>query len=262
MPIVLKTLNATSLKKKPIQSVDLPEEQKQPIEAGKEFEVQSFVPERDHVRVAFAKDSFKGFNTWYAFGGHIQITRDGNIVYPKPKPKTIKLNIPYKSQRDNEINPDGSCNVTSLAMCLEYLGAKRRVNSGQFEDELYNYAESNGLSRHDPHDLAVIVEAYGCRDDFRTNATIDQVKGWLTDGKPIVTHGYFTEFGHIVVLAGFDEKGFFAHDPYGEWTPAGYDRNEPGYSNEKGKYIPYSYDMIQRLCMPDGGFWVHFISKK
>ncbi|WP_421654900.1 C39 family peptidase [Leptothermofonsia sp. ETS-13] len=256
MPIVLKTLNVTTLKKKPIQSSQLPEEQKQPLESNQQFEVSSFAIERDHVRVAFAKDSFKGFNTWYAFSGHIQIIKDGTVVFPKPRPRTVKLAIPYKSQLDNEENPTGSCNVTSLAMCLEFLGARRKTTMGQFEDELYRYAINQGLSRHDPHDLAIIVENYGCRDDFRTNATIEQVQAWLADGKPAVTHGYFTSFGHIVVLAGFDERSFLVHDPYGEWTPSGYR------TDLSGKYVNYSYTMIRNLCIPDGSFWVHFISKK
>ncbi|NJO43287.1 MAG: C39 family peptidase [Cyanobacteria bacterium CRU_2_1] len=262
MTTFLKTSNATILKRKPIQAAELPGAEKQPIEAGKVLEVQSYLPERDHIKVAFAKDFFKGYNTWYVYAPHVQILKDNQLVLPRPKPKTIKLAIPYKSQRDNEENPDGSCNVTSLAMCMEFLGTKRKVGYGQFEDELYAYAENNGLSRHDPHDLAVIVEKYGCRDDFRPNATIEQAQYWLAAGKPVVIHGYFTSFGHIVVLVGFDEKGFFVHDPYGEWTPAGYNRNIPGISNEKGKYIHYSYNLIRSLCIPDGSFWVHFISKK
>jgi len=256
MTAVLKILNATTFKRRPIQSSELPDEQKQLIEAGKKFDVQSYGIERDHVKIALAKDSFKGFNTWYAFGGHIQIIKDGTVAFPKPRPRTVKLTIPYKSQLDNEENPTGSCNVTSLAMCLEFLGAKRKTSSGQFEDELYRYAEDHGLSRHDPHDLAMIVEAYGCRDDFRNNATIEQVQNWLADGKPIVTHGYFTTFGHIVVFAGFDDTGFIVHDPYGEWTSSGYR------TDLSGKYLHYSYRMIKTVCIPDGSFWVHFLSKK
>jgi uncharacterized protein YvpB len=259
MPQTIKILNNTAFKRRPIQSTALPDDQRHFIEAGKEFEVHSYVIERDHIRVALAKDNIKGINTWYAYIGHVQILRDGKVSFPPTVPKTVKLNIPYFSQLDNEENPTGSCNVTSLAMCLTYLGAKRNPSYSQFaqfEDELYNYALDNDLSRHDPHDLAVIVEAYGCRDDFRTNATIDEVKAWLAAGKPIVTHGYFTSFGHIVVLTGFDDRGFLVHDPYGEWTSSGYR------TDLSGKYVNYSYNLIRNVCIPDGSFWVHFISKK
>jgi Peptidase_C39 like family len=262
MSLTLKILTSTVLKRKPVQSAQLPDDQKQSITAGKEFELSTFTPERDHVRCTFAKDTFKEIDTWYSFGKHAEIRQDGKLVYPRTIPASVKLDIPYKSQRDNELNPDGSCNVTSLAMCLEFLGASRKEDYGQFEDELYDYADRHGLSRHDPHDLALIVEAYGCRDDFRTNATIEQVKEWLAAGKPAVTHGYFTDFGHIVVLAGYDEQGFLVHDPFGEWNSWGYLRNEFGISDYKGEYIAYSYDLITHVCMPDDSFWVHFIAKK
>lgn len=261
MPLTLKILNATVLKRKPIPSSELPNEYKQSIPSEKEFELDTYDIERDHVRCFFSKDKFKDTNVWYAFGKHVKIYRDGVRVYPKKTPPSVKLAIPYKSQRDNELNPNGSCNVTSIAMALTFLGAKRKETQGQFEDELYDYAERNGLSRHDPYDLAHIVEAYGCRDNYRADGTIDQAKEWLADGKPAVIHGYFTDFGHIVVLAGYDDKGFLVHDPFGEWHWWGYDPNEPGFSNRKGEYIHYSYDLIRRLCIPDGSFWIHFISK-
>jgi uncharacterized protein YvpB len=260
MTLILKTSNTTILKRKPIQALELPETQKQRLDTGKELEIESYLSERDHIRVAFARDYFKGYNTWYAYARHIQILENGSVVLPKPKPNAVRLEVPYKSQLDNEENPTGSCNVTSIAMCLAYLGAKRRQSSGQFEDELYNYTNERNLSRHDPNDLASVVKAYGCCDDFRTNATIEQVQDWLMEGKPAVIHGYFTSFGHIIALVGFDETGFLVHDPYGEWTTSGYDCNVPGTCNEKGKYMHYSYGMIQSLCIPDGSFWVHFLS--
>lgn len=261
MPTVLKVTYPTTIKRRPLASAELPDAEKETIDKGKEFEVHSFTPERNHLRIAFSKNSFKGFNTWYAFADHIQIVRDGTVVFPPPRPKETKLNVPYKSQRDNMENPSGSCNVTCMAMCLEFLGAKRKETTGQFEDELYRYAERNRLSRHSPHDLAKIVEDYGCRDEFRADATIEQVKDWLAGGKPAVIHGYFTSFGHIVALVGFNDKGFLVHDPWGEWNSWGYNLNIPGVDNTKGRYVQYSYEMIKRLCIPDGSFWVHFISK-
>jgi Peptidase_C39 like family len=261
MPLVLKVLTPTVLKRKPIQSSELPDNFKQSIAAERQIELDSFTVERDHVRCFFSKESFKETNVWYVFGKHVKIYRDGTLIYPKQIPTTMKLPIPYKSQRDNELNPDGACNVTSLAMCLRFLGVPRKESVGQFEDELYDYAIRNDLSRHNPYDLAKIVEAYGCRDNFRTDGTIEMVKEWIAEGKPAVIHGYFTDFGHIVVMAGYDEAGFLVHDPFGEWNSWGYDRNEPGWHDNKGEYIHYSYGMIRRLCIPDNNLWVHYISK-
>jgi uncharacterized protein YvpB len=261
---VLKTVRETFLKARPIQSSDLEDSEKQKILADREFELLDFSIERNHLRIALRRDAFSKLGgdgevsdskIWYAFDEHVRVFEGDEQVFPKPKPETVKLEVPYQSQLDNWFNPTGSCNVTSLAMCLQYLGASRRDNIGQFEDELYEYAINEGLSRHNPYDLARIVRDYGCQDEFRENATIEQVKDWLADGNPVVVHGYFTSFGHIVVLVGYDDDGFFVHDPYGEWFPGGYR------TDLDGAYLHYSYRLIRRLCIPDGSFWVHFISK-
>jgi predicted chitinase len=75
-----------------------------------------------------------------------------------------------------------------------------------------------------------------------------------------VTHGYFTSSGHIVCIVGYNSQGLIIHDPYGKWTEGGYDRNDDS-NPEKGKAVVYDYAMIQRTCMTDGQFWVHFIAK-
>ncbi|MEB3293382.1 MAG: C39 family peptidase, partial [Synechococcales bacterium] len=103
---------------------------------------------------------------------------------------------------------------------------------------------------------------YGMRDNFVSDGHLEMAKEWLADGNPAVIHGYFTDFGHIVVLAGYDEYGFLCHDPFGEWYSWGYDRNDAYAMDYKGEYIHYSYGLLKRLCMPDGKLWIHLISKK
>ena len=119
----------------------------------------------------------------------------------------------------NFYNPTGACNVTSMAMCLQFIGKPRRDNVGQFEDELYEYTLNKGLNRWSPYDLAKLVVDYGAKDTFKDNAVIEEVQDWLTDGKPVVIHGYFTSFGHIMPVVGYDETGLYVNDPYGEWFP-------------------------------------------
>lgn len=166
-----------------------------------------------------------------------------------------RLDIPFKSQLDNADNPMGACNVTSVAMCLAWGGVTPRSQNIQLEDEVYRYMEGRHLNRHSPQDLATVVRDYGLNDNFTATASIDAAKAHLSAGNPCITHGYFTDFGHIIVLVGYDERGFLVHDPYGEWFEAGYD------TTASGAYLHYSYALIKRVCIPDGLFWVHFISK-
>lgn len=252
-PSLLKTIKSTVFKSKPIQSSELSDSEKQPIEEGQEFEVLAYIQVRNHFRVALRSQYFNGSAIWYVYEQHIEIYENNQKIYPVARPRTVRLDVPYKSQLDNWYNPTGSCNVTSIAMCLEYLGVSPKY--GQLEDELYEYALTRGYSRHSPYDLARIVRDYQRRDVFKDNAKIEEIQDWLVAGNPVVMHGYFTYFGHIVVAVGFDDAGFFVHDPYGEWFSTGYR------TDLSGSYLHYSYRLIRRLCMPDGDFWVHFISR-
>lgn len=254
----LKVLQDTTFTLQPVDSSTLPDSQKQSIAANSLFQVASYLPsENHHFKVALANQTFQGHNTWYVYRPHVQLLDDkGNSL----QADTVQLKVPYLSQLDNVENPYGSCNVTSIAMALMYLGIKQQHPGKQFEDELQDWMAARGLDRHSPNDLVKLVIAYGAQDKFKTNATIDDVKNWLAQGNPAVTHGYFTSSGHVICLLGYNEKGFIVNDPYGEWFADGYDRND--YKNEqKGKALTYSYSMIQRTCMTDGQFWVHFLSK-
>lgn len=172
------------------------------------------------------------------------------------QPSTVRLNVPYLSQLDNVNNPHGSCNVTSVSMCMGYFGHPlRNPNTGeQLEDELYRFMLDHGLSRHSPHDLQKVLKLYGYEDDFRPDAKWDDVKKWLEGGNPCISHGWFTRSGHIVTLIGYNEKGWLVNDPYGEWSSSGYD------TNRSGAGLTYTYAMMKNVCGPDGDNWVHFVS--
>lgn len=176
-------------------------------------------------------------------------------------PMPTLLTVPYFDQLENVDHPWGSCNVSSLAMSLLFLGAKTKT-SRRFPDELDEYCSTHNLDRHSPQDLAIVAAAYGIKDTFTTTATIESVKAWLRSGKPAIVHGYFTSpSGHIVCLIGCDDAGFFVNDPYGEYFADGYDRNDIN-NQTKGKGQHYSDQLIRRCCIgSDGSFWVHMMEK-
>lgn len=269
----------TKLKLRPIGSDQLPPGGWRDRKAGEELGIVSArkVPgDTKHWEVRFADGLTIGGEprkTCFIFADHWQgvgaVYQDAKAAAQTQKfnslpsaSSQVLLPVPYLSQRDNSENPNGSCNVTCFAMMMGYFGIANRTNAAQLEDELYRYMESNGLSRHNPNDLRNMARAYGLIDDFNPTATIEQVKKHLSSRRPVVIHGYFTSFGHIVTIIGYNEKGFIVHDPYGEWTSGGYDRNDPNGNNTKGKQLTYSYGLIERTCLTDNQFWVHFVDRE
>ncbi len=264
----LKVIQDTIFKQTTEDSSKLPVQDKVSIKAGTEFEIHSWKPVNlNHMRVALIKDMLgtPPRNTWYVYSAHAQLINSAkqNVVI-KPElpptstlPETKLLNVPYKSQRDNVLNPTGACNVTSYAMVMTYFQIKGRTGAGQLEDELYQYMENNGLSRWEPIDLATMGRAYGLKVDFTMQGRLSDIRKAIAEGKPCIIHGYFTSFGHIMVVRGYDNYGFLVNDPYGEWTSSGYN------SRASGENLHYSSGLIQSKCSPEGDnfLWLHRLSK-
>ena len=238
------------------------------VSAGTVFELQSWSIEDTYLKVALF-DKFLGDpprNTWYINMAEIEFINQQPQLIPIPQPSlnpnglpiAKTLNVPHKSQLDNKLNPTGACNVTSFAMAMTYFQAKRKTNVGQWEDELYLYMQNNNLNRWDPNDLALMARSYGLVDDFFSRGTLSDLRRAIAEGRPCIIHGYFTSFGHIVVVRGYDLYGFFVNDSYGEWTSLGYR------TDRSGENLHYSNTLIQNKCSPEGEdyIWIHRLAKE
>lgn len=266
----LKVIQDTTFKQTTEDSSRLLDRDKIDVPEGKVFNIHSwkFVG-RNHVKVALIGTTLgePARNTWHVYVPHVRLINDKSqvvAVTPEPSPSTGNLpatkilNVPYKSQLDNGLNPTGACNVTCFAMVMAYLQIKGRTGVGQLEDELYRYMQNNGLSRWEPDDLARMAYAYGIQDDFTMRAKLSDLRKAVAAGYPCIIHGYFTTFGHIIVVRGYDQTGFFVNDPYGEWTSSGY-RNDLS-----GENLHYSNWLIQSKCSPEGEdyLWMHRLSRR
>lgn len=268
----LKILQNTTFKQAIVDSSKLPAQDKVAVSAGEKFEVHSYKPMgSDHVRIALLDQSLgnPARNTWFVYQPHVELVDSQGqaklwirrpSLPPLPNlflPKTKHLNVPYHTQLNNALNPMGACNVTSFAMMMRYFQIPQRTNAVQFEDELYRYLEAKNLSRHDPEDLAAMAAAYGLKDDLILQGRMADIQKAVAEGNPCILHGYFTSFGHIIVVRGYDQRGCFVNDPFGEWFESGY-RNDLS-----GENLHYSYGMLQHYASPEGPnfMWIHRLSK-
>lgn len=267
-PASLKVIENTTFKQTTEPSSLLPPSDKVSVSAGTIFNLQSWATaSNNHFKLALL-NQFLGNpprNTWYVYAPHIQFINKQPRVVPMPEPPPLgglpqvkQLNVPYKRQLDNAINPTGACNVTSFAMVMAYFQIRGTTNVQQLEDELYEYMERNGLNRHDPNDLATMARAYGLEDNLTLRGKLSDIRQAIAEGRPCIIHGYFTSFGHIIVVRGYDPYGFRVNDPYGEWTSTGYR------TDLSGENLHYSDGLIQAKCSPEGEdyIWLHRLARK
>ena len=48
-----------------------------------------------------------------------------------------------------------------------------------------------------------------------SNGSVAGLKSELDRGHPVIIHGYFTRSGHVVVVLGYDDNGYYVNDPAG-----------------------------------------------
>ncbi|MFN9693627.1 MAG: C39 family peptidase [Synechococcaceae cyanobacterium] len=282
-PVILEAITATFLKKDNLDSSKLPPQQLIAINRGRQWKIEKRLEtagNSQQVELAY------GAGDWWIYLPHwkevsgTQAPTPTSATQPTPTaaspavatgadiarqaagttgPKN--LNVPYLKQLDNKNNPYGSCNVTCVAMCLQFFGVKPPPGK-QLEDVLYEKMESLGRSRHNPYDLQYLINTYpgNFKDIFREDGGFRDIQASIDAGHPVIIHGYFTSFGHIIVVRGYDDKGFIVNDPYGEWFSTGYDNSRTGAN------LHYSYNMIANTCSPESkanpkNIWFHSVLK-
>lgn len=264
-PQFMQAITETFLKKEKRDSTQLAPHQLIAVETGRQWKIEIVLEKEGQsqkVRLAY------GAGDWWIYTPHWRILPQPAVTPAPTRPAPVAppvsgshdLKVPYFSQLDNRYNPTGSCNVTCVAMCLCYLGMAHPQGQ-QLEDALYRKLEALGKSRHNPYDLKYLIETYpGYKDIFRENGTLDDLKTSINAGNPVIVHGYFTTFGHIIVIRGYDSKGFIVNDPYGEWCSTGYD------NSRSGEGLHYSNELIARTCSPETrgnpqNIWYHTVFK-
>ncbi len=164
--------------------------------------------------------------------------------------------VPYFYQYDNVINPGGSCQNTSMAMVLRFYGAPDETPD-QISEQ-YGTSQAQSVSGFQTV-FDAEAAAYGLpwRDAGTTTGTLDQLHAQLAAGIPVVVHGYFTSYGHVIVLVGFDGDVYWANDPAGEWNQVYQGGGYSGADPSEGYYVTYDADAVDAAIAPDGWVWMH-----
>lgn len=125
------------------------------------------------------------------------------------------LNVPYYYQYNNRLYPASSCQNTSVAMVLNFLGV-----SVSPDDITARFGKEKAKS---VSGLKEVFDTYAREHGVRSiNSTgqgsFAQLRAALDQGSPVIVHGLFTSSGHVVVVTGYNSEGYFVNDPAGQWS--------------------------------------------
>lgn len=104
----------------------------------------------------------------------------------------------------------------------------------------------------DPYNMGRLLKAaLGNRYNFEDDASLKEIREWLKNGEILITHGYFSASGHVIVLDGVaidpDKLSYKldVRDPYGE-----FDAKSWSYKGAATKYDGYySSHLIYATCV-------------
>ena len=115
-----------------------------------------------------------------------------------------------KAIRNGPISqPDGvTCQSTCIAAAI---GGETSIE--HVRDALSQIGEPG-----DPSVMGQYLRAFfGDRYSYHSNASIDDMRSYVDAGSVLITHGWFTDSGHVICIDGVDLKGFRVMDPWEEF---------------------------------------------
>ena len=163
-----------------------------------------------------------------------------------PDNKKLLTTVPYFSQRDYGGSQAWSiCGCTSVAMVLAYYGLDVTPDT-----VLRGYGKASCQS---PVGCEAVFEANKLKANSTYNGTWKQIRDQLDQDRPVVIHGRFTASGHIIVVIGYDENGYYCNDPAGKWEQVTGDSYLDNPKNGAGVY--YREEAMWKACGKDRDVW-------
>lgn len=173
--------------------------------------------------------------------------------------------VPYYFQYDNAKEGHRACNITSIAMVMDFFQIPKSDPSiTRTPDYLY---QRFGIKQQ-PQELANIFntvakeQQVAVEDQLFLNGTFEQLQEHVKNGFPAVVHGWFTASGHIVVVTGYDGEYYEVNDPAGRWNLKKYAAGQ--YDNSiSGEGVRYPAKAFEYAINDNGtgdDLWLHLFT--
>lgn len=243
----------TWLKRSPIQSSDLADEEKLfvPEGAAHVWKQIVMIPGEIHYKVILEAQPDKN---WWIYPEHWKIINDPKQKNTEPQVQhdsKLILSTPYFSQRDNYRDASRTCFSSSCAMLVATLSPGSIENDDEYLETVFSIGDTT-----EAWVQIRALEQYGIKAEFCQDGGWSDIDSLLTDGVPvpigILHHGKSsapTGGGHWVIIVGRteDNAGYIVNDPWGEL-----DVKNGGYLNENGKHVIYDKKNLAPRWMVEG----------
>lgn len=163
---------------------------------------------------------------------------------------SLQAKVNYENQRDSVVKDGntrvenkngGICNLTSLAMVLQYLGISNPHPDMQYEDALEKVRQDNNFKARTGEGWVQVAQKLGAEVEFlldRGNTEAKNKAWWESTVGSKIQSGYgmmMSIKGHIVRLQDVTKDGLVVDDPYGRLN-----LQKRLDNNKKGGYEKYN----------------------
>jgi GH24 family phage-related lysozyme (muramidase) len=262
-PVVVKLIDICSvtntyIKKEPIQSQDLPSNEKAWIKKDRTYKgVRVLQKKDDHTQVVLPY----GLGTWWLFDEHWYGL--GGVLHRPENKQDVKydgvlLAVPYQSQRDNYRDANRTCFSSSCAMAAMYLRPGCIANDNEYIKKVFAIGDTTQAATQ-----VKVLNSFGVVATFRQDGKIDDLIVRLNRNIPCpigILHKGPKEKpsggGHWICVIGYEDelKRFIVHDPWGE-----IDHATGTYISTNGERLYYSYNLLRSRWTVEGngtGWWL------
>lgn len=178
-----------------------------------------------------------------------------------------RLEVLMFAQNDNELWNDGTpgyaqCHITSESMLVVYLKPElldwsRKNGFREFESyvksKYYKYSGSRG--DHNAMTSCLRID-FGIDSVWKYDGNFSDIRQLIDKGFPVTVGVEYKTAGHILLVTGYDDKGFWVNDPFGERLGSSdqYKIN-PGRPSEIGKNDYYSLSTFDKIWHNGEGWY-------
>lgn len=243
--VKIKAIQDTVLKKSPVGSAELREDEKVTVKKGKEYQiVWQGKEESNHIKVSLAG----GAGNWFIYAPHWEgIGQIAPSLNPAPTVSSGKvlLPTPYFSQRDNATSGNDNWTRTCFSSCCAMLAVTVKPGCVSGDDAYIKKRQPYGDTT-DANAQVRCLQSLGINARFITNGNNALVKKQIDRGIPVpcgILHKGPSSApsggGHWICVVGYDSTGFIVNDPWGE-----IDNASGTYISTNGKHLHYSYRLF------------------